>query len=71
MTGGILYHKGEEVPTTATYMCVPCGYENQLDQGDTFPECVSCLAGTDDGPEEYADGRELWEKLEAEEEEEE
>lgn len=69
MRGGILYHKGEEVPDTAIYMCAPCGYEIAMTQGEVFPECVSCLAGSEDGPEEYDDGKELWEKLEEEEEE--
>lgn len=70
MPGDILYHKGEEVPETAQYVCVPCGFQTNLVKGEKFPECMACLAGTEDGPEEYASGQELWEKLEDDEEEE-
>ncbi len=72
MAGGILYHKGEEVPEAGAYVCVPCGYKMDLGQGVNFPECAACLAGSEDGPEEYASGAEIWEKVvEGTEEEEE
>lgn len=70
MSGGILYHKDEEVPVSGTYVCVPCGYKMQLEQDDTFPECMACLAGTSDGPEEYVEGQELWERVGEDDEEE-
>lgn len=70
MAEGILYHKGEEVPEGGTYVCVPCGYQMNLEPGKTFPECAACLAGTPDGPEEYVKGTEIWEKMDGPDEEE-
>jgi hypothetical protein len=58
------YNKGDDVPEDSHYVCVPCGYHHYYKAGDKFGECISCLAGTQDGPEEYAEGLELWEKLE-------
>jgi len=63
------YNKGDEVPAEGKYVCVPCGYHHHYKDGEKFGECISCLAGTQDGPEEYAEGLELWEKLEKRKEE--
>lgn len=58
------YNKGGEVPEEGTYVCVPCGYHHHYKSGEKFGECLSCLAGSEEGPEEFAEGLELWEKLE-------
>ena len=58
------YNKGDEVPEDGKYVCMPCGYHHEYKAGDIFGECVSCMAGTNDGPDEFVEGYELWEKLE-------
>ena len=57
------YNKGEAVPDDGKYVCVPCGYHHEYKKGDTFGECISCLAGGKEGPEEYAEGLEMWESF--------
>lgn len=56
------YNRGDQVPEENNYVCVPCGFRKHLKQGDVFPECTSCLSGTEEGDEEYVEGLELWEK---------
>lgn len=63
------YNMGEAVTEEGDYVCVPCGYHKHFKSGDVFPECTSCLAGTDAGHEDYIEGIELWEKLEPKKEE--
>lgn len=58
------FNKGEAVPASGTYVCVPCGYRQHHKSGDTFGECTSCLAGTEEGDKEYIEGTSLWEKIE-------
>ncbi len=57
------FHKGDIVGEEGDYVCVPCGYQKHFKPGDTFTECTSCLAGTDEGHEDYVDGMEVWEKI--------
>jgi len=59
------FSKGERVPEDGEYVCVPCGYHNVYQAGDQFKECVSCLSGTPEGKEEFAEGLEMWEKIRA------
>lgn len=61
-----LYNKGDKVPEEGKYVCVPCGYHHQYHSGEVFGECISCLAGTKDGHEDYVEGLEMWEKLKEE-----
>ncbi len=56
------YNKGEKVPDAGEYVCVPCGYHHTYAQGEQFGECMSCLAGSQEGDEEFADGLEMWER---------
>ena len=58
-----IYNKGDAVPEHGMYVCVPCGYKKELKSGDTFGECTSCLAGTEEGNEEYVAGTGMWEKF--------
>lgn len=58
-----IHNKGDKVPEDGEYICVPCGYQKQLKAGEIFSECTSCLAGTDDGKEEYVEGTGMWEKI--------
>lgn len=60
----ISYSRSQEVPTSGIYVCVPCGYKHPYTKGDHFGECVSCLAGSKDGDQEFVEGIEMWELLE-------
>lgn len=61
------YSKGDQVTEEGDYVCVPCGFKKHLAPGETFPECMSCMAGTPDTKnEEFAEGMEMWEKVESE-----
>ncbi len=56
------YGIGARVPRTGLYVCVPCGYVEQFREGELFPTCEACLAGTENGPERYVDEEvEFWE----------
>lgn len=56
-----LYAIGDVVLETGLYVCVPCGYMQQFLAGEIFPTCDACLAGTENGPEEYrAEDVEFW-----------
>lgn len=57
------FNKGEKVPTAGEYICVPCGYKHTYEIGEIFGECVSCLAGSDEGKDDFAEGLEMWEKV--------
>lgn len=50
---------GESVEQTGTYVCSPCGNQERLEAGDTFPTCIACLktppASGDKGVWEKAD----------------
>ena len=55
------FRKGDIVPASGVYVCVPCGYMQYFVEGASFIECVACLAGTPDGPEGYReDEQEFW-----------
>ncbi len=60
------YNKGDIVEADGDYVCVPCGYNRHYRKGEQFSECISCLSGTKDGHEDFAEGLELWEKRPAE-----
>lgn len=66
------FNRGDEVPVSGEYVCVPCGFHRELTNGEHFPECISCFAGTEEGEERYVEGLEMWEKtnVAAEQEEE-
>jgi len=56
-----MYKIGDVVPQTGMYVCVPCGYIQQFIAREQFLTCEACLAGTDNGPEEYQDpATEFW-----------
>ncbi|MFH0828851.1 MAG: hypothetical protein V1907_01585 [Candidatus Kerfeldbacteria bacterium] len=57
------FNKGEVVEEEGSYICVPCGYRHHLKKGDYFTECLSCMAGTKGGHDDYIEGLELWEKI--------
>ena len=57
------YNRGDAVEEEGNYVCVPCGFKGHFQPGDTFSECTSCLGGTDEGHDDYAEGLELWEKV--------
>lgn len=56
------FNKGDSVPFDGEYVCSPCGYRHTYHQGEQFTECLSCMAGSPAGDEEFAEGLELWEK---------
>lgn len=56
------YSKGQTVDQDGNYVCVPCGYHRYFRRGEEFTECISCLSGTKDGHEDFAEGLELWER---------
>lgn len=56
-----LYKKGDVVPVSGSYVCVPCGYIQQFEAGSLFIECLACLAGTELGPEGFRENeQEFW-----------
>lgn len=56
-----LFKKGDTVPASGSYLCVPCGYIQFFAAGTSFIECLACLAGTDFGPEGYRENeQEFW-----------
>lgn len=57
------FNKGEIVPEAGEYVCVPCGYHKEYRPGEQFTECISCFSGTHDGHEDFAEGLEMWEKI--------
>lgn len=62
METGPLYKIGDIVPTDGVYLCVPCGYMQEFQAGESFTTCEACLAGTENGPEGYRDAEnEFWE----------
>lgn len=52
---------GQRVPETGEYLCLDCGYIEDLKEGEIFPVCEVCLAGDPEGPLSVRDG--FWEKL--------
>lgn len=59
-----LYRKGDAVPVSGEYLCVPCGYVQYFAAGALFSECRACLAGTELGPEGYRENeQEFWQLL--------
>ncbi|MFA6098435.1 MAG: hypothetical protein WCV50_00640 [Patescibacteria group bacterium] len=56
------FNKGDQVPESSHYVCVPCGFKKEYKAGEVFGECTSCLAGTDAGHEEFIEGLEMWEQ---------
>jgi len=74
MSENKIYKKGEDVPEKGIYVCVPCGFKKDLDIGDKFSECTSCLATdnnkdgeNDEEEKEYIESTGMWEKLVEEE----
>ena len=64
MTDTPSFSRGAAVPEDGKYVCVPCGYTRELTTTETFPECISCFAGTDQSEnEEFVEGMEMWEKV--------
>ena len=56
-----LHRKGDVVPASGQYLCVPCGYIERFEAGERFTECLACLAGTDLGPAGYRENeQEFW-----------
>jgi hypothetical protein len=57
------FSKDQIVPAEGDYVCVPCGYHHHYHAGEKFTECISCLAGTSDGHEDFIEGQEMWEPV--------
>jgi hypothetical protein len=59
-----LYKIGNTAPVHGMYMCIPCGYVQEFQEGVLFTTCELCLAGTDEGPEGYKEAEtEFWELI--------
>ncbi len=58
-----LYKIDDIVPIHGMYMCIPCGYVQEFQEGAVFTTCELCLAGTEDGPDGYKEEVEFWELL--------
>ncbi|MDP3727423.1 MAG: hypothetical protein Q8R35_02160 [bacterium] len=59
-----LFRKGDAVPVSGLYLCVPCGYVQNFAAGALFTECLACLAGTAFGPDGYReDEQEFWQYI--------
>lgn len=59
-----LYKVGDQVPERGWYLCVPCGFADEFNAGDTFPVCKVCLAGTEEGPEGYTEAHvDYWQRI--------
>lgn len=54
-----LWRWGQLVPQDGDYLCVDCGYIEEMKKGQTFPICVVCLSGEVDGPSGPGEG--YWE----------
>ena len=66
VTTETLYKINDVVPQQGMYLCVPCGFVQEFSAGTRFTTCELCLAGTPDGPEEFAhDEAEFWCLLQA------
>lgn len=52
---------GQIVPEDGEYLCLDCGYIEDLSAGEIFPVCEVCLAGDPEGPLSVRDG--FWEKI--------
>lgn len=60
-----LFKVGDLVVKSGRYLCVPCGYEQNFEKGESFTVCEACLAGTPDGPAGYEEPEsEFWEFVE-------
>jgi hypothetical protein len=57
------YEAGQDVEAGGTYVCAPCGYKKELNEGDKFPECDSCMSGEQEAlPEDdRLEGTGTWE----------
>ncbi|MBI2056580.1 MAG: hypothetical protein HYT37_04380 [Candidatus Sungbacteria bacterium] len=44
---------GDTVSQSGMYLCVPCGYMQYFEAGQNFTTCDACLAGTENGPENF------------------
>lgn len=68
---GETFDTGTPVQAGGVYVCSPCGYKKQLEAGDTFPECDSCMKkeGSDEEEEGLAPSG-IWEYVGADDEEE-
>ncbi len=56
-----LWRVGQIVPKTGEYLCVDCGYIEELQEGSVFPVCEVCLSGDPEGPSLVEKG--YWEYL--------
>lgn len=64
VTVTLLGKKGEVVPASGQYVCIPCGYIRYFEAGARFTECLACLAGTAYGPEGFHEyEKEFWQFL--------
>lgn len=52
---------GQICPKTADYLCVDCGYVEEIQKGQTFPICIVCLSGEVDGPS--GPTQEYWQEI--------
>jgi predicted Zn-ribbon and HTH transcriptional regulator len=52
---------GQVVAEDGEYLCLDCGYIEDLKAGQIFPVCEVCLAGDPEGPLSVRDG--YWEKI--------
>lgn len=56
-----LWRVAQIVPKTGEYLCVDCGYIEELQQGVIFPVCEVCQSGDPEGPSPIEKG--YWEYL--------
>ena len=69
ISAGETFDTGTPVHAAGVYVCAPCGYTKRLEQGDTFPECDSCIKKSEnDDDEEGPAPSGIWEYVGEEEE---
>lgn len=68
VTPGDTFETGTKVHAAGTYVCAPCGYTKELEHGEIFPECDSCMRKADEDPDDVAAPSGIWEYKGAREE---
>ncbi len=67
IASGETFDTGTPVHAGGVYVCSPCGYKKQLESGDTFPECDSCIEKKETEEEEGPAPSGIWEYVGANE----
>lgn len=58
---GDTFETGADVKAAGVYVCAPCGFKKELEEGEKFPECDSCLRDKEEDPDEVASPSGIWE----------